>query len=163
MRAVYGHEQDFLNVLYGRDGYEPNPGGFYALDDAREFNRPDFAAEYEGALVKVPAGQCLTLATGDYRALVMRRDSGEILASMAEFTPFNVFALESAAWFYDLVFPAFVAQLEARGMRVDVVDYAAVIEAPLKAFAALADAGWPVDAKQAAVVVDAKQRRAVTR
>ena len=161
MHAVYGHEQDFLNVLCGRDGYQPNPGGFYALDDAMEFSRPDFAAEYDGCLAKIPAWSALSLAPGDYRILFMRRDQGEILASMAEFTPFSVFALEGAVWFYDLVAPALVRALEAHGATVDVVDYGAVVKDPATVLSELAKAGWPIEATKAAAVVDPAQYRSV--
>lgn len=163
MAAMYGHEQDFLNVLYGRDGYQPNPDGFYGLDNHSEFYRPDFAAEYDGRLLKIPAGQVMNLAAGDYRTIVMRRDPAEILASMAEFALYQVFSLEHAVWFYDLVFPALIGTLEARRMTVDVVDYAAVIADPLGSFEALAKAGWPIDAGKSAACVDTTQRRQVIR
>ncbi len=162
MPAVYGEEQDFLNVLYGREGYQPNPGGFYALDDALEFNRPDFAQEYAAALVKVPAGLALQLAPGSYQTVVMRRDPAEILASMAEFTPFDVFTYESAAHFYDLVLPTLIERLAAAGHVVSVIDYADVLRDPLGTFRKLAET-WPFDPALAAACVQPELHRSVAR
>lgn len=162
LRAVYGHDQDFLNVQYGRVDYQPNPGGFYALDDLSEFNRPDFAQEYEGALVKIPAGLSYQLAVGEYQTIVMRRDPAEILASMTQFTPYEAFTYESAVHFYDLILQALVKRLETAGHVVTVVDYADVLRDPLGTFEVLAKT-WPIDAAKAASCVDPKLYRSVMR
>lgn len=162
MKAAYGQEQDFLNVVYGHDGYQPNPHGFYALDDEQEFNRPDFAQEYEGALVKAPAGLAYKLPPGPYQTLVMRRDPAEILASMAQFTPYSLFAYETAAHFYDLTLPALVKRLEQAGQVVNVVDYGDVMKDALGTFEKLA-ATWPIDAKAAAGCVEPQLYRSVAR
>lgn len=162
MRAVYDEQQDFLNVLHGRDGYQPNPNGFYALSEYDEFNRPDFAQEYENTVVKVPAGLSYRLAAGDYRTIVMRRAPAEILASMAQFTPYDVFAYESAARFYDLTLPALVARLADAGHTVTVIDYADVLRDAAGVFGKLAQT-WPIDAGKAAAAVDAALYRSANR
>ena len=66
MQGVYGADQDWLNVSHGRPGYQPNPHGFYAMDDASEFARPDFAEEYAGKLVKERRGRSQQFSYGAY-------------------------------------------------------------------------------------------------
>ena len=155
MRAVYDTEEDKLNITFGRDGYQPNPNGFYALS-GNEFNRPDFAQEYDEELVKVPAGDVLRLPPGDYRILFMWREPNEILKSMATFTPRAVFMYEPVIHFYEQAVASFVARTGA-----EIVRYGDVLSDPLSTFAVLAGAGWPIDAAKAAACVDQALYRSV--
>lgn len=161
MQGVYGAAQDWLNVEYGRPGYQPNPHGFYALDDASEFARPDFAEEYAGRLVKLPPGMALRLPVGDYRVVFMQRAPAQILASMATMQPYIRFGTEPAIWFYAKVRDALILAMQARGAVVDVVKYADVIASPIAAFTALKAAGWPINPALAAAVVDPALYRSV--
>lgn len=156
MQAVYDNGQDFMNVTHEQDGYQPNPNGFYALDNSQEFKRPDFAQEYDGMLVKVPAGEALHLPPGDYRILFMWRDPAEILKSMATFTPYSTFAYESVIHFYDQAVASFVARTGA-----EIVRYGDVLSDPLSTFATLTGDGWPIDVEKAASRVDPALYRSV--
>ena len=155
MQAVYDDAQDFMNVTHERDGYQPNPNGFYAMS-GNEFKRPDFAQEYDGMLVKIPAGDAFMLPPGDYRILFMWREPVEILKSMATFTPFNTFTYESVIHFYDQAVTAFVARTGA-----EIVRYSDVLNDPFSTFAALTSDGWPIDAAKAATCVDPALYRSV--
>lgn len=161
MQGVYGANQDWLNVEAGRPGYQPNPHGFYALDDPSEFARPDFAEEYAGKLVKLPPGMALRLPAGNYRAVFMQRAPAQILASMASMSPYGLFGTEPAIWFYAKVRDALALALQARGTVVDVVKYADVIASPITAFTALQAAGWPINPALSAAVVDPTLYRSV--
>ncbi len=161
MQGAYGNNQDWLNVSAGRPGYQPNPHGFYALDDPSEFARPDFAEEYAGKLVKLPPGMALRLPVGDYRVVFMQRAPAQILASMATMQPYSLFGTEPAIWFYAKVRDALIVAMQARGAVVDVVKYADVIASPVTAFSALAAAGWPITPTLAAAVVDPALYRSV--
>lgn len=161
MQGVYGEDQDWLNVSAGRPGYQPNPHGFYALDDPSEFARPDFAEEYAGKLVKLPPGMALRLPVGDYRVVFMQRAPAQILASMLAMSPLDLFTLEPAIWFYAKVRDAMILAMQARGAVVDVVKYADVIASPLTAFTSLQSAGWPINPALAAAVVDPALYRSV--
>lgn len=156
MHAVYDDAQDFMNLTYAKDGYQPNPNGFYAMSDSREFVRPDFAQEYDGMLVKVPAGDVLTLPPGDYRILFMWREPAEILRSMATFTPYSVFTYEPIIHFYEQAVASFVARTGA-----EIVRYGDVLNDPLSTFATMAGNGWPIDPANAAACVDPALYRSV--
>lgn len=156
MQAIYGGDQDFLNVMHEQDGYQPNPNGFYALDNLQEFQRPDFVQEYDGMLVKVPAGDALHLPPGDYRILFMWREPREILKSMATFTPYSTFAYEPVIHFYDQAVASFVARTGA-----EIVRYGDVLRDPLSTLATLVGDGWPIDAEKAAACVDPALYRSV--
>lgn len=155
MHAVYDDAQDFMNVTHAQDGYQPNPNGFYAMT-ANEFKRPDFAQEYDGMLVKIPASDALHLPPGDYRILFMWREPTEILKSMATFTPYSTFAYESIIHFYDQAVASFVARTGA-----EIVRYGDILGDPLSTFAVLAGDGWPIDAEKAASRVDPALYRSV--
>lgn len=161
MTGVYGSNQDWLNFQYGGPGYQPNPHGFYALDNPEEFARPDFAEEYADKLVKLPPRMALSLPPGDYRVVFMQRAPNQILASMATMFPYGLFALEPAIWFYAKVRDALIVAMQARGAVVDVVEYADVIVSPIAAFTALQAAGWPVNPVLAAATVDPALYRSV--
>ncbi len=161
MQGVYGADQDWLNVSHGRPGYQPNPHGFYAMDDASEFARPDFAEEYAGKLVKLPPGMALRLPPGDYRVVFMQRAPAQILASMATMQPYSLFGTEPAIWFYAKVRDAMILAMQARGAVVDVVKYADVIASPVAVFTALQSAGWPINPALSAAVVDPALYRSV--
>lgn len=154
MQGVYGQDQNWLNVSHGRPGYQPNPHGFFAMDNAREFARPDFAEEYAGKLVKLPPGMALRLPPGDYRVVFMQRAPAQIFASMAQVTPYNLFALEPAIWFYAKVRDALILALQARGAVINVVKYADVMDSPVAEFTKLSAAGWPINPALSAAMVD---------
>lgn len=161
MQAVYGKEQDWLNVEHGRPEYQPNPHGFYALDEPGEFARPDFAEEYAGKLLKLPPDMAQSLPVGNYRIIFMQRSPAQILASMAAMYPYGLFTLEPAIWFYGKVRDALILALQARGAVVDVVKYADVMASPATEFAKLELAGWPINSILAAAVVDPALYRSV--
>lgn len=161
MRGVYGVEQDWLNIELGRPGYQPNPHGFYALNDTREFSRPDFAEEYAENLVKLPPGAAKNLPIGDYRVIFMQRSPSQILSSMQTMSPYSLFPVESAIWFYTQIKNALIGKLVERGARVDVVKYSDVQDSPIGEFNRLLSLGWPINPALAASVVDPALYRSV--
>lgn len=154
MQGVYGVEQDWLNIELGRPGYQPNPHGFYALDDSDEFRRPDFQEEYSGKLVKLTPDMSMSLPAGSYRVIFMERNPDQILASMLEMSPYSLFTLEPAIWFYKKIKGALISRLSGIGATVDVVKFSDVVSSPLSAFSSIAGLGWPIDPILAAAVVD---------
>lgn len=158
MTAVYGHEQDALNIT-GCDDYQPNPHGFYELDNEGEFLRSDFAQEYEGCLVKIPPNFAARLPDGDYRGVFMWREPAEILRSMTTFMPLHALRFEPAIWFYDLIVPALIERMRQVGAEMAVIRYGDVLRDPLAAFTSL---DWPIDAARAASGVDPSLYRSLS-
>lgn len=160
MDASWDSEQDALNALWGRDGYRPNPAGFFATrDDA--FAWPDFVPEYDGKLVKCPFRRLLQLPQHDYRLIFMLRAPTEIRASMATATPLTSWSTnEALTYLYSEVGGALQAKLVQRGdMDMLPVWYGDAVKQPLATFEAIADAGWPIDPQAAMAVVDPAQHR----
>ena len=155
MDAAYDDHQEPLNVQFGDGDYLPNGDGFFALQE--DFRDPAFYAKYEGRLVKVPWRELRSLPEGDYRVVFMLRDPREISASMERFMPGWGGERVLAETCYLGAVNTLLAQLRARGdMEVSTLDYAAVVANPAKQLASL---GWPIDAKNAARVVDAALHR----
>lgn len=160
MAARWDGEQDQMNVTCGRPGYKPNAAGFFATRDD-VFSRPDFTLDYDGWLVKCPYRLLRQLPRHDYRLLFMLRNPVEIRHSMATATPGQTWAdNEALTHLYDMVSAALLSALLERGdMAVTTLRYGNVVAAPMDAFAILAACGWPIDATQAAGIVDAAQHR----
>ena len=160
MAARWDGEQDQMNVTHGRDGYKPNPAGFFATRDD-VFDWPDFAADYDGWLVRCPYHLLSKLPRHAYRLLFMLRNPAEIRASMATMTPGATWGgNETLTHLYDLASEALLSALRDRGdMAVTTLWYGEVVAGPLDAFRMLATCGWPIDPAQAAAVVDAAQHR----
>lgn len=162
MAARWDGEQDAMNVTCGRDGYKPNPAGFFAT--RRDvFGWPDFVRDYDGWLVKCPYNLLRTLPRHDYRLIFMLRNPAEIRASMAAVTPGQTWGNnEALTHFYDLASEALLTALRERGdMAVTTVWYGEVVTEPARVFGELVMAGWPIDAGAAAGVVDPAQHRSV--
>ncbi len=162
MAARWDGEQDQMNVTHGRDGYKPNSAGFFATR-ADVFGWPDFVADYDGWLVKCPYHLLSKLPRHDYRLLFMLRNPTEIRTSMATMTPGATWGgNETLTHLYDLASEALLSALRERGdMAVTTLWYSEAVADPGAAFAALAGAGWPIDAGAAAGVVDPAQHRSV--
>lgn len=160
MPAVWDSEQESLNALWSRDGYQPNPGGFFALrDDA--FSWPDFVIEFDGKLVKCPFGRLLGLPQHAYKLIFMLRTPAEIRASMATATPLTTWGRnEALTHLYSEVGGTLQTRLAQRGdMDILPVWYGDAVADPLATFEAIAAAGWPIDPALAMTVVDPAQYR----
>lgn len=160
MDASWDSEQDALNALWGRDGYQPNPAGFFATRvDA--FSWPDFVVEFDGKTVKCPYQLLRNLPQHAYKLIFMLRTPEEIRASMATATPGATWRTnEAITYVYPQVGGALQTELAARGdMDVLPVWYGNAITDPLATFETIAAAGWPIDPAQAMTVVDPSQHR----
>lgn len=149
MNVACDQSQEYLNVLFGSDGYAPNDHGFYALD--ADFRAVSFATEYDGCAVKVPHSELLHLPQHEYRLLWLHRNPQEIIASMHRFMP-DVWDEEAAALLADVLIPALLAQAAERGdMTVQTLEYTAIVADPQAQFTSL---NWPMNVGAAATMVE---------
>lgn len=130
----------------------PNPGGFYNLY-LDETTVPLIQERYQGKALKVWWQYLLAMPQGEYKVILMKRDPEEIRLSMQKFLPGDWLEARGLV-VYDLVFPAMVKALEAKGMEITVVDYATMVQSPLTTLSQLAASGWPINAAQATTTVD---------
>lgn len=133
-------------------GYDPNPHGFYEIEDLRAVDW----RRCEGRCVKVIRDNLIDcVPPGGYRAVYMTRDPAEIRRSY----PGTMSGPPTDATFdflrgYWETVAADVGRLESLGAAVARLHYPAVVAGPLAAFARLAAAGWPIDPAAAAATVD---------
>lgn len=152
LEAVYDHVRDELNVLYGKEGYLPNPNGFYEIGNEREFfGKSDFTQVHDGKLMKCSHSLLLNLPYHAYRIVFMLRNPAEIRTSMKRFShdwPCDEVASDIS---YNNVISSLMAGLAARGdMDIVTLQYANVVSNPRQEFASL---NWPIDHEKAAAMV----------
>jgi len=130
-------------------GYIPNPHGFY---EGADVSRGDWSS-WRGCAVKVIRDNLSTIPSEEYcRIVYMKRDPAEIRRSYVGILsgPYdeNIFRFLKN-------YATRVAEdyriLCKQGHEVVLLDYASVVENPLKAFTSL---DWPLDVQRAASVVD---------
>ncbi len=135
-------------------GYDPNPHGFYELDDFRGL---DWSA-LRGKVVKIIRDNLDFLPTRERLvAVYMIRNPAEIAASFpgtmsGPCTPANLHFLHG----YDATVRADVARLGRMGATVTMLHYAQVVADPTRELSKL---GWPMDVALAAATVDPKLYR----
>jgi hypothetical protein len=157
--VVAEHDPENFNALYGDAEYKPNPNGFYQFDLARLADH-DFPDAYRGKLIKVLYPAVETLPDGDYKVAFLLRDPAEIRASVrrflgADYPDFEALPGHRTLQDYDAQMRRCVDALRARaGVSLTVLRYADVVAGPAAAFAALVEAGWPVDPAAAAAMVE---------
>lgn len=124
-----------------------------------EYDGPHWPLQYDGMAVKVMPWWLDKVAAGDYLAVVMRRDRVE-MASSYEAAFRNRWLWDYTVGYDELIGNA-VEYLRGRNdvRDVQVFDYQAVVEDPLAHMVMLRDAGWPIDAKAAATIVDPNKYR----
>lgn len=151
--AIYRQSREVMKKRFADEHYDPNIGGLYELDkkDYMEFGFPE---KQEGKLIKVlnlGVPRMAVMQEG-IRVVFMRRDTEEIRQS------------------YDAFFSRQLQNIgnHERNMqdikvrilnRKDVISfhefwYRQVVEDPLKYFAILKDAGWPINVDKAVETVD---------
>lgn len=156
MNARYDNEQDELNIVYGRDGYKPNPNGFYALSLMADTPWPSFYLDNIGRLIKYPRFDFTFLTRGKYKMIFMNRSTDEIFASMKKFMPYQSWGMPMVAvLLHDVIKPALLRTLIARGdFEILEVEYSDVIKDPVKEFNRIKDFGFNIDVEKAAALVD---------
>jgi len=130
----------------------PAPGTVYELKN-EEFDRREFPRMYDGKLIKVlRKKRVLKMAVmpGGIRIVMMRRRVEEISASF--FAWYRVSIREDVET--DLQYAAEMLKNRRDVISFNEIWYREIIQAPLQYFNDLANAGWPIDAEQAAAVVD---------
>lgn len=161
MNACFDNEQDGLNIVYGRDGYKPNPNGFYALSTISDIPWPSFYDDNIGRLIKYQRFDFSTLPKGKYKVIFMNRSANEIFESMKKFMPYQSWGMPMAAvLLYDVVKPAIIRTLIGiKGCEVLEVEYSDVIKDPLKEFTRIKDFGFDIDVEKASALVDSSLYR----
>lgn len=151
LEAVAKPEQASRAMVDGRD---PHPSGVYQLKaaDLKALQTADGAAHLDGKLVKVLHRQLATVAHQKHgiRVVFVRRDAEESAQSaMAMFGPApGSFVAENKR--LDEIIADFAARPDV--LSVDTVAFREVVADPKACFAALAEHGWPIDVKRAAMV-----------
>ncbi|MCP3922968.1 MAG: hypothetical protein GY714_10320 [Desulfobacterales bacterium] len=141
MNACYNKKKDdVLNKKYERDGYRPNPEGFYELG-RKEFKVHDFAERYAGKLIKVLHWRLETLPEANYRVIFMKRDPKEIEVSYLKmFQRRPPFVLQK----YEELVEETVKKLKARDIDVILVNFKDVIDDCSQVFKDIQLKKWPV-------------------
>lgn len=119
----------------------------------------DWPEMYDGMAVKILPWQLGQLPPHEYRAVVMRRDPGEISASY--YAAFHSRWLSDAGEDYEQLMQNAVAHMRSRPDVLSVVEchYEAIVSRPEAEMRRIAESGWPLDARQAASVVDVSKWR----
>lgn len=157
LEACYSRQKDdILNMRYERDGYLPNPEGFFELG-RKEFKNPEFVKKYSGKLIKVLHWRLETLPSYNYKVVFMTRDPKEIEVSYLKmFQRRPPFVLQK----YDELVNRCVESLESNGIDVILVDHRDVIENPLSVFNEMKEKAWPItDIDKAVSAVNRKLYR----
>lgn len=154
--ASYDSSQDILNILWGREGYQPNPNGFYGTNSLGDTDYPSFYLDHLGKVVKFPRVDFRYLAKGKYKIIFMSRNPREIIASMRRFTPYYPWgSVEAAVHLFEVIKPALIKTIRDRGdCEVIEVSYNDVVSNPTKEFEKIKGFGIPIDVEKAVAMVD---------
>lgn len=159
--GAYDDHHEHFNVEFGTEDYQPNPNGFYALNE--DFARPDLPTLYDGKVMKIPHDQLLSVPPGNYKVVFMKREPQEILASMDRFMPGLTWPEEehvADTETYENVVGNLLSLAVARGdMQVVALNYAEVVADALMQFTTLQAAGWPIEPAKCAALVEAALHR----
>lgn len=151
--ARYNARKDgVLEAKYAREGYHPNPEGFFELG-RKEFDDPGFPGIFSGELIKVLHWRLKGLPPYAYRICFMVRDPKEIEVSYLKmFQQRPPFVLQRYA---ELVAEV-VRDVKARGdAEILLVEHADMLRDPLGVLERLRLAGWPLgDLERGARQVD---------
>lgn len=157
LTPAYSEGRERFNALMGDESYQPNEGGFYEVP-FKEYGQFGFPKQYEGKLIKVLYWGLPTMAVGNYRVVLMRRDPEEIRQSWEAFT-----GRKADPWtieHYDELMDETEASLRnRRDTQVTCLDYRDVVDHPGSAFFGLRMAGWPIHIANAVAAVDPAQCR----
>jgi len=153
LEAEYQQSRDVMKNRHADEHYDPNIGGLYELRGA-DYKHPNFPRMYGNKLIK-GLNQCvpsMKVMDGGIRVIFMRRDSEEIRQSYNAFFSNHINIGEQFQNNLDEV-------VKSIRNRKDVISctelqYREIVEHPLEAFAQLKFAGWPINPKKAAKVVD---------
>lgn len=153
MRVAYNPEREAQiedHALPQASGF--NPSGVWELH-YRELAADAFPAAYEGQLVKVVWAwlHCLKKDVTSYRVICMSRHPEEVHQSFeATLSSRRVHIRHNYRQRLEYV----VSELKGREdvLSCATIDYASVLGDPVRAFAGLCDAGWPIDPDAAAAV-----------
>lgn len=143
------------NTIFGSADYMPNPNGFYNRDDF-DCDWASFYGDHKGKAIKVPRASLHLLREGKYKVIFMIREPKEILASMRKFAPFVSWGMmEVMIYLYDIIKKATLDRISSRkDIEVLEVNYADVVEDPLREFQKIKDFGFPIEVEKAAELVD---------
>lgn len=158
MPVIYNKKKDqILNKKYDREGYQPNPEGFFELGRS-EFESSDFPRIYTDKLIKVLHWRLAGLPEYKYKIVFMTRDPKEIEVSYLKmFQRRPPFVLHK----YDELINDIFSELNKRG-DIDVlkVSHRDVIKTPETVFTLLKENNWPItNIKKAANAVNASLYR----
>ena len=149
LKVVASASREALNRPDGP--YKPNHGGLYE-PAVHEMWQPGWPRKHEGCALKVVVQWLRHLAVHEYRVVMMERDPEEIRQS------YRATGLETTAERIEQEMNEAYATLQNRAdvKHVRTLWYADVLADPLRALSSLC---WPIDARQAAKVVDPEQYR----
>lgn len=146
------------NLPFGdpKNGYKPNPNGFFSMEGYIDYQYPSFYEQYKGKLLKIPRVAIRELPPGKYKLVFMNRDADEILRSYRSFIGFRDWGMvETSVYFKEQILGAEIKQLEKRGdIDILVINHRDAITEPQKTFEKIRDFGFPIDPKKSASIVD---------
>jgi hypothetical protein len=151
--VVRNTDRDHFAERHADDSYHPNGDGLYELLP-REYQRGGF--ERDGHVVKVVAPWLHWLKRCD-KAVLMLRDPEEIRQSYEAFTGHDI--LPGFAASYETRMQRCRVRLAELGADVTEFCYRDVLADPLSAMRLLQFDGWPIDAEQAAAVIQPERCR----
>lgn len=151
MDVVYSPEREQQAQTRFNDADYRGNDGYFELT-GKELSVSNFPLAYEGKAVKCLRQQVLHIPAHRYRVIYMRRDGEETRQSAQAL--FNRPLPADWASMVDRETARIVGILKQR-RDVDVIEvpYRAVLDDPLCWFEHIAGAGWPIDADEAALVV----------
>jgi len=177
--ADYQQSRDEMKNRFADEHYDPNVGGLYELE-RKDYKKWGFPKKHDGKLIKalnqgVP--KMWPMKNG-IRVVFMRRDSEEIRQSYDAFfgrqldpENFLPFSKDQTASYplpgsnewtkLDSKMQGIVEKIHNRKDVKSLHEFwfRSVVDNPLKYFQTLKNAGWPIDPKKCAEVVDAKYCR----
>ena len=130
--------------------YNPNPAGYFS-HGAMFSPIADWIADTPDGSVMKAAPEAFLQGTGSEPLMVILTDrpAEQIKASFAQ-----AFGFDVPDHRYQARAQAQAILEQATNVVLSIVNFAELIDTPLTVFTALADAGWPIDAEDAAATID---------
>jgi hypothetical protein len=151
--AVYEESKNKRIEKWRRDDYDPNPDGLFELTKARLYRM--FPNDLEGYLVKIADFQWSKLKgqADGIRVVYMLRGLDSVVKSFKKMV--KGISVDKVVDRHARQ-AKYISQIQGRPdvISLNAIWYEAVLAQPMSQFELLKDAGWPIDVRKAAAVVN---------